>query len=147
YDQSLRNMVKELGLEDHVIFTGQIPRSDLNQAYAACDVVVLPSIQEGFGLAITEGMAFGKPVIGSAIGGIMMQVWPGSNGYLVEPGNVTQLADAIVKVLSDDSLKARLGRKGREIYMKNYSLERGVKDNIDVYEELLGLRSGKSDKV
>lgn len=140
FDQELRELVKELGLEQHVIFTGHIPRDDVNQAYDACDIVVLPSIQEGFGLAITEGMSFGKPVIGSAIGGIMMQIWPGTNGYLVEPGNVNHLSEALLRLLMHNTLRKRLGRRGRAIYQKNYSLERGVRDNIELYKEVLWAR-------
>ncbi|WP_309492932.1 glycosyltransferase family 4 protein [Candidatus Hecatella orcuttiae] len=138
YEERLKSLIHEMNLKDHVIFTGHISRSDLMQAYKACDVVVLPSIMEGFGLAITEGMAFGKPVIGSAVGGIKSQIWPGVNGYLVEAGNVTQLAEALVKVLSDKELKEKLGRRAREIYERNYSVARGVKDNIELYEDILG---------
>lgn len=60
YEALLKRDVEELGLEKQVIFTGAISRGDLMQAYEACDVVVLPSIREGFGLAVTEAMAFGK---------------------------------------------------------------------------------------
>jgi glycosyltransferase involved in cell wall biosynthesis len=139
YEQRLRSLVSDLKLTGCVIFTGHVSRSDLMQAYEACDIVVLPSLMEGFGLAITEGMAFGKPVIGSATGGIMMQIWPGINGYLIEPGNVKQLSEALIKVLSNEHLKNRLGKRAKEIYEKYYSLERGVRDNIELYERILGL--------
>ncbi|MEM2211735.1 MAG: glycosyltransferase family 4 protein [Nitrososphaerales archaeon] len=141
YDQNLKQLVKELQLQDKVIFTGSISRDELMQAYEACDVVVLPSIMEGFGLTIAEGMAFGKPVIGSATGGIMMQIWPGVNGYLLKPNDVEQLSQAIITILSNDELRKSLGVKAREIYEKQYSLERGVRDNLDLYERVLALNS------
>ena len=137
YELRLRSLVSDLKLARYVTFAGHISRGDLMQAYEACDVVVLPSLMEGFGLAITEGMAFGKPVIGSATGGIMMQIWPGTNGYLVEPSNVKQLSEALIKVLSNGHLKSELGKRAKEIYEKYYSLERGVRDNIELYERIL----------
>jgi len=92
---------------------------------------------ERFGMAIAEGMAFGKPVIGSAVGGIMVQIWPGVNGYLVEPGNVRQLSEALIKVLSDRSLAEKMGKRGRELFERDFSLDRGVRDIIELYEEIL----------
>lgn len=141
YEQHLRRLVEELGLQSSVIFTGSIPRSELMQAYEECDVVVLPSLREGFGLTVTEGMAFSKPVIGSATGGIMMQIWPGVNGYLVKPGDVKQLSDALITLLSNDELRRRLGANARAIYEQHFSLERGVKDNLDLYERILSLQN------
>jgi len=138
YDVALRELVQNLNLENQVIFTGHIHRSELMQAFEACDVVVLPSHMEGFGMAVAEGMAFGKPVVGSAVGGIMVQIWPGVNGYLVEPGNVRQLSEALVKVLGDRSLAERMGKRGREIFERDLSLDRGIRDTLELYEEVLG---------
>jgi len=139
YDDDLRSMVKELKLEGRAIFTGHISREDLMKAYATAEVVVLPSIMEGFGLAIAEGMAFGKPVVGTATGGIMMQIWPGINGYLVEPGNVEQLSGAIIKILTDKKLSQSMGRKAKQICDRLFSIERGVRDNMELYGQLLGV--------
>ncbi|MEM3737445.1 MAG: glycosyltransferase family 4 protein [Candidatus Bathyarchaeia archaeon] len=139
YEEELKSLVAELKLEAHVIFTGHISRRDLMTAYAAADVVVLPSIMEGFGLAVAEGMAFGKPVVGTATGGIMMQIWPGVNGFLVEPGNVKQLSEAILKILTDKKLSQKMGKKALQIFNSLFSLERGVRDNIELYEQVLGV--------
>lgn len=140
YDQNLKRLVEELSLKDIVIFAGSISRNELMQAYEACDVVVLPSVMEGFGLTITEGMAFSKPVIGSATGGILIQIWPNLNGYLVEPGDSRQLSEAIIMILSNEDLERSLGSKAREIYEREYSLERGVRDNLELYERVLATR-------
>ncbi len=138
YEEGLKQLVKELGLEENVIFTGGIPRGDVMQAYECCDMVVLPSVKEGFGLALTEGMAFGKPVIGTAVGGIIAQIWPGVNGYLVKPGDVEGLANAIVKLLKDEELRRRMGEKAREIYEEYYGIDRGVRDHLRLYQLVLG---------
>jgi glycosyltransferase involved in cell wall biosynthesis len=68
----------------------------------------------------------------------MVQIWPGVNGYLVEPGDVRQLYEALIKVLGDRSPAERMGRRGREIFERSLSLERGTRDIIELYEEILG---------
>ncbi|MCX7999169.1 MAG: glycosyltransferase family 4 protein, partial [Leptospiraceae bacterium] len=76
-------------------FTGFIPYEDLKALYSACDIFVLPSLEEGFGVVLTEALASGKPLIGSNVGGIPMQIRDGWNGFLVEPANEKQLAEKI----------------------------------------------------
>ncbi|MBI2126146.1 MAG: glycosyltransferase family 4 protein [Thaumarchaeota archaeon] len=137
HEKNLRDLVEALKLEGRVIFTGHISRNDLMQAYETCDVVVLPSIMEGFGLTVSEGMAFGKPVVGSATGGIMMQILPGVNGYLVEPGNSQQLGEALTLILSDDKFRKTLGKKARQVFENQFSVERGVTDNLELYERVI----------
>ncbi len=143
YEQHLRSLVEELGLQKFVVFAGSIPRGELMEAYEECDVVVLPSIREGFGLTVTEGLAFSKPVIGSATGGIMMQIWPGVNGYLVKPGDVKQISEALITLLSNDELRRRLGANARAIYEQHFSVERGVRDNLQLYEYILASKPRK----
>ncbi|MEM1903069.1 MAG: glycosyltransferase family 4 protein [Pyrobaculum sp.] len=73
--------------------------------YAALDFFVLPSLEEGFGMVITEAMASGKPIIGSKVGGIPMQVVEGWNGFLVEPGDYRQLAEKILYLADNDEVR------------------------------------------
>lgn len=138
YYNELQRLVSSKGLEDKVIFTGAIKREVLMAAYKTCDVVVLPSVQEGFGLAITEGMAFGKPVIGTCVGGIPAQIWPGVNGFLVPPGDANSLAEAIECVLSDEKMARMMGKESKKIYDELFSAERGARDHLTLYKKLLG---------
>jgi len=133
YHKELKSKCDSLGISNKVIFTGAISRDMLMAAYSECDVVVLPSIQEGFGLAITEGMAFGKPVIGTATGGIPTQIWPGSNGYLVEPNNPASLGEAIRYILSNEEVAKKMGEWGRRAYQSGFSSERGLNDHLALY--------------
>ncbi len=137
YEKELKEKVDEYNLKDRVLFTGAIDRDSLMSAYKECDLVVLPSHQEGFGLAITEGMAFGRPVIGSAVGGIPTQIWPGVNGYIVKPNDATALAEAIDYVLTNFGRAREMGDNGKKIYQTNFSTERGVQDHLALYRELL----------
>jgi glycosyltransferase involved in cell wall biosynthesis len=97
----------EIGVEKYVHFAGF--RKDMYQVFAAATVSVLPSIaKEGLGLVIAESFYAGTPAVGSNVGGIPELVDDGTNGLLVEPGNVEQLAGALTSILSDSQLRSKL---------------------------------------
>jgi glycosyltransferase involved in cell wall biosynthesis len=100
-------------------FTGFVPYEDLKALYSACDVFVLPSLEEGHGLALTEAMASGKPLIGLNVGGISMQIRDGWNGFLVEPGNVKQLAEKIQYLVENEEERMKMGRNSRRLARKS----------------------------
>lgn len=137
YKKALLEKTKSEAYAGKVIFAGAVERRMLMAAYKECDLVVLPSLHEGFGLAVTEGMAFGKPVIGTAVGGIPSQIWPGVNGYLVKPNDSKSLASAVRRILKDDKLAEEMGRRGKEIYDQNFSSERGANDHLQLYSRVL----------
>jgi glycosyltransferase involved in cell wall biosynthesis len=137
YHRELHEAAAENGLGKKVLFTGSIDRKMLMAAYQECDLVVLPSLQEGFGLAIAEGMAFGKPVVGTAVGGMPTQIWPGVNGFLVPPNDPESLADAIGYVINNRPAALEMGRNSRRIYKESFSTERGVRDHLALYNRLL----------
>jgi len=101
------------------------------------DIVVVPSIQEAFGLSVTEAMACGKPVIGTRVGGIPDQITEGQNGLLVEPRNPSALAQAILRLAEDRSLRLRMGVDGRKTVEKQFDLAKRVRAITAFYEELL----------
>jgi glycosyltransferase involved in cell wall biosynthesis len=108
-------LANELGISSNVIFAGKIEDSELPQYYAASDLTVLPSkdSSEGFGLVLMESMATGKAVIGSRVGGVVEVVREGSNGLLVEPNNVDELARAMQFLFKDDRTRILMGKYGR----------------------------------
>jgi glycosyltransferase involved in cell wall biosynthesis len=122
YVHKLKSLCEKLGLTKIVGFVGTVDRSSLATFYQAADVLVLPSLSEAFGHVVTEAMSFGKPVIGSDVGGISLQVSNGVNGFLVPPGNPQELANRLKQLLSDDSLRERLGHNAR-IAASKYSIE------------------------
>ncbi|MEM1927053.1 MAG: glycosyltransferase family 4 protein, partial [Pyrobaculum sp.] len=103
YYSRLLQYVKERRL--NVYFTGFVPYEDLRALYAASDIFVLPSLEEGFPVAVMEALASGKPIIGSKVGGIPMQVVEGWNGFLVEPGDYRQLAEKILYLADNDKVR------------------------------------------
>ena len=118
-ESTLKDMVGRLNLEGYVLFVGPKPREELPGLYSVCDVFVmvskeLPSGIEGFGIAFLEANACGKPVIGGRSGGVPEAVIHGETGLLVGPNNHQEIAEGIVRLLTDDSLAKRLGEKGRQ---------------------------------
>jgi glycosyltransferase involved in cell wall biosynthesis len=116
-----------------VIFTGR--RDDIPAVTAALDVAVLPSWREAQGLSILEAMALSRPVVASDVGGIPEMVEDGVTGLLVEPRDPIGVADAVTRLLDDETLRRRLGRRaaetaaaraaGTEIVARLHALYRG----------------------
>jgi glycosyltransferase involved in cell wall biosynthesis len=122
HTENLHRLVKELGLEDQVIFTGDI--DDVRPVFASMDVIVVPSVQpEPLGLVVMEAMAMATPVIGSRSGGIAEQVTDGVEGYLFEPGNEVELAAAMEHLFSDADLRRAMGARARQRFVACFEIE------------------------
>ena len=93
---------------------GFVPPGELGAYYERAAVVAAPSLREGYGVAAREAMAWGRPVVASAVGGLTDAVEDGVTGLLVPPGDVQALRAAIVRLLGDPELRRRLGTAGRE---------------------------------
>ena len=116
----LRETVKDLKLEERVVFAGEVVE-ELPLYYAACDLFIMPSYEikergdvEGFGIAYLEANACGKPVIGGRSGGVPDAIIDGETGLLVDPLNINQIADVLIKLLTNPEYSQKLGKKGRE---------------------------------
>lgn len=140
-DGSLRtyheNLTRKLGVHESTIFTGRIPQNILPFYYAACDVFVIPSLQEAFGLVAAEAMASGKPVIGTRVGGILDQITDGINGFLVEPRSPEQIAERIHRLVRNPRKAKEMGRKGRITVEEKFNLDKRVDRIVELYNSLL----------
>lgn len=110
-----KSLSMNLGIAPNVTFAGSVSQNELVKLYQNTDTVVLPSttIQEGFGMTLIEGNACGKPVIGSAIGGMKYVIRDGVDGFSVQPRDEDALANAIVKILSNEETAKAMGIHGR----------------------------------
>jgi glycosyltransferase involved in cell wall biosynthesis len=109
----LKDLVREKGLENKVIFTGDIQKP--RDIFAAFDVTVVPSVlPEPFGRVVMESMAAGTPVVGSDCGGIPEQIVPGVTGLLFKPGDEEDLAKALDELLADRAKRLRMGEEGKQ---------------------------------
>jgi len=102
---------------------------------AAADVVALPSLQEGLGVAALEAMAAGRPVVASRVGGLTEAVVHEETGLLVPPGDPTALATALVRLARDPGLRARLGAAGRARVLARYTAARMAEGTLACYED------------
>lgn len=107
--KKLTKKVEDESIRD-VIFTGS--RNDVENIIPSCDVLVLPSFSESFGLVLIEALACGKPVIGSNVGGIT-EIINDDVGLLVDPNKVSSIAGAIDKLINDDDLRLVLSLNAR----------------------------------
>ena len=136
----LRAKIEELvharGLQGSFIFPGF--RRDLPALLPALDVIAHPAHLEGLGVALLQAEACGVPVVAGRAGGIPEIVQEGHTGFLVEPGDVTTLADRIERLLSDASLRLRMGQAARAFAVEKCSLETMAEANLTLYHEIAG---------
>lgn len=133
----LNGIVRNLGIESRTFFTGPIyDFEEKMQAYASCDVFVLPSMYEGTSQAIFEAMAQGKPVVATQVGGIPFQVGSGKEGLLVERGDFASLAGAILTILRNSEWAGHMGRNGRE-KVRSFTYSVLASNLVRIYEDLL----------
>ena len=135
---ALEEQARALQLDGHAHFFGV--REDLRPFYAAMDVFVLPSLEEGSPNALLEAMACGRAVIASRVGGVDEIVRDEHSGLLVPPGAPAALTEAIIRVTADDALKQRLGAEARRRVHGRFSVARMVEGYTQLYRELLALR-------
>jgi phosphatidylinositol alpha-1,6-mannosyltransferase len=119
----LRQLSKALGIESAVEFVGYVPDWDLPAYYEACKVFAMPSFGEGFGLVYLEAMHHAKPCLAGNRDAAPEVVQDGQTGLLVEPGNVAQVREALIRLLEDRVLAARLGEAGRRRLEKQFTYE------------------------
>lgn len=119
----------------HVEFLGWQDPAAVAAQLNACDVVVMPSRWEGFGLVAVEAMRAGKPVIASAIGGLPEIVVDGVTGWLVRPDDAAALAAALAAC--DENVRARMGRAGRQRFLARFTSDRTSERLLQVYAEAL----------
>ncbi|MBN2570455.1 MAG: glycosyltransferase family 4 protein [Deltaproteobacteria bacterium] len=121
----LKDIAGTLHLEHKLHFLGH--RNEINHIMASIDVLVLASLQESFGRVLIEAMACGKPVVATRCGGPEEIVVDGETGFLVPIGDSKEMADAILKLLSNEDLCKEFGKQGRERCEQNFSLNSYIK--------------------
>jgi len=129
YLNSLKNLIKELNLEENIIFTGS--QSKIEQIYALSDVVISSSKKpESFGRAVAEAICMNKPVIATNHGGVKDIIIDNVNGFFFEVGDEKELANNILK-------SKNLKFNGYNYIASNFSLENMVKNTIEVYKKVI----------
>jgi len=130
--EPIKILAEQLGIRDPIDFAGAC--ETVPQFLAECDLFVLSSKHEGLPISILEAMRAGLPVIATDTGGVPESVTGGVTGYLVECQNVKELRARITDLLGDAELRARMGRAGRERFLRDFQLESMVSKTLDIYQ-------------
>jgi glycosyltransferase involved in cell wall biosynthesis len=134
YRAELEAMIESHGLQQHVRFTGW--RTDALDVLTLMDVVVHPSLAEGFGRAVLEAMAIGKPVVASRVGGLREIVRDGENGFLCNPGDAPAFQERIATLVADAGLRDRFGRDARREVFEGYLIEDKIAQLQQVWAQM-----------
>jgi glycosyltransferase involved in cell wall biosynthesis len=137
----LEQRAHELGVARDTVFLGY--QEDVAPFYAAFDVLVLPSGNEGTPVTVIEALAAERPVVATRVGGVPDVVRDGEDGFLVEAGATDDLADRLGRLARDPALRASMGKKGRERVLPRYAVERLVDDVDELYRSLLSAGGGR----
>ena len=133
--KKLESLKMKLGLNGHVIFTGN--RDDIAEMMSALDLFVLSSVSEGFGRSAVEAMACGKAVVASNVGGLSEVVEDGVTGKLIPSKNPDSLTMAILSLLEDNEKARRMGHAGRQRTEKMFSLPENIMKTVGIYEQVI----------
>ncbi len=130
----LQQKIKQLQLSHIVSMCGFM--DDIYEYISQFDIVIIPSLWEGFPVIALEATACGKPIIATSVGDLPKIVQDGINGLLVEPGNPRALAEAIIKLADNIDMRQQMGRNSEEIAEK-FSLETMVKNYARLYKHVI----------
>ncbi|MDD3084061.1 MAG: glycosyltransferase [Candidatus ainarchaeum sp.] len=137
---NILNLIKKLKIENNIVWTGTIDYYNLPEIYNAADVNCLCSKNEGFGLAITEGMACGLPSIGTKVGGLPLQIKNNYNGFLVNVGDYNATAKSIIKILKDKLLKEKFSKNALKTIKNNFLIDRGIEKHLMLYTKTITMK-------
>ena len=129
----LSDLVNNLNIKENVYFVPTV--ADTRDALSVMDVFVMPSLQEGLGLALMEAMASGLAVVASDIGGLRNLIKNHQNGILVKAKDIKGLSAAIQELLNDAEKRKEYGVRAKDFILKNFSQDKMVEETLDFYRD------------
>lgn len=138
YREKIRTIIRELLLEDHVLFLGEVPYSEMPSIYNLADVVVSLATTDGTPMTLLESMACGKTNIASNLSSLKEWIEDGVNGYLADPKNPEEVAQKLMLAYSlDPGTRQEWSERNREIVMENGDYSRNMTKMETIYRELI----------
>ncbi len=133
----LKKLINELKLNRSVLMPNWLPHNELESLFRKAWIQVVPSVwEEPFGLVAIEAMMRGTAVIASATGGLSEIIENGKTGFLVPPGDVNALTEALLRLLKNCRLTEEMGRAGRQVALADFNEERYVEQFEKIYQKL-----------
>ena len=133
----LERMVQKLDLEPNVKFVGLIPHERIYSLLQEHHIMVMPSREEAFGVAVLEAAACGRPTIASRVGGVPEVIRDNETGLLVPPGDEAALAQALLRLVRDPETCRRMGEAGRALVQKEYLWNDSLNRMSQLYENVI----------
>lgn len=134
--EEIKKKIENYDLSNNVVEFGII--DNMNKLIAASDILVAPFLDtfgpSDYPIPVLEAMSCAKPVVSTKIGGLPEIVFDDETGYLVNPNNADELADALKKLLNDRNLQTNIGRNASELINKNFSMKNVAKKTVKIYE-------------
>lgn len=134
YKQELEERAREHGIEEHIRFLGWV--EDMPGYLSTLDVFVLPSYNEGIPGAVREALAMEVPTIATNVGGTSDVVLDGETGFLVEPEDADMIAEKILHLLTNPAERRKIGKRGREHIVNNFSISSYIHNYESFFEEI-----------
>ena len=134
YKSELQTLAQDLGIANRVVFTGAVDR--IGAVLQALDVLVVPSRSEGLGRVAIEGMALGRPVVATCIGGLMEVVVDRETGILVPPEDPAAIARAVAELLENPQRASRMGEEARKQVQKKFPIEGHIERMSVLYDDV-----------
>ena len=136
YFSFLQKQLSSLDIANNVTFTGFVPNSKVLDYYQAADILINPSFSESFGRSLIEAMACEVPVVATKIGGMQEIVEHDKTGFLVEPGDASALAEAILCLILNEDLRKSMGKASRKRIVQLFSWEKVVENLLCEYNNI-----------
>jgi glycosyltransferase involved in cell wall biosynthesis len=135
--EKMQAQIRQMGLEDRFVFTGLVPPEAIPKYFGAMDILVHTSLREGLARALPQGLLAGKPVISYDVDGAREVVLNERTGYLLPPKATQELADSIVKLAWDATLRQKMGELGRNLFTEQFRHEVMTSRIRKIYDEVL----------
>ncbi|MFC1626988.1 glycosyltransferase family 4 protein [Patescibacteria group bacterium] len=132
----LKNKTAELNLQNQVEFLGFIPEKDKVKVYQSADILLLPSLKEGFGMTITEAAACGIPAIGADHYSIKEIIQDNKTGLLAKPNDLNDWKEKTLQLIKSDKLRKQMGAQVQKHVRKTFSWQKNIDIHLKVFKKL-----------
>lgn len=135
--EPFKKLVKELKLENKVLFLGLLSDEEIQRAHQSCDVFVFPAENQSWGLVVIEAMASGKPVIVSNKTGVSEVINDGENGFIFECRDVQQMAEKVELLIKNENLRKKIGENASHYVKENFSWDKYVDEMEKIFKNTI----------
>ncbi|AIM60222.1 hypothetical protein IX49_06695 [Cellulophaga lytica] len=135
--EDLKKLSRKLNLENKIIFHGRVNNNKLSNILNTWDVYVIPSLFESFGVSAVEASSCALPVIGTNVGGLPEVIEDNITGFIIPSKNPQAISEKLQILFDNVELRVEMGKKGRELVLKNYDWEENVKTMMVIYNKTI----------